>query len=86
MTQPALLEAESGLPAHVHGAADPRFSCAVSTSQSCFPADHVSAAVRFRSMWMANPSSMSGPAGRIETVRCHGPPTPARWSFPRAKA
>jgi CubicO group peptidase (beta-lactamase class C family) len=36
VTQPALLEAESGLPAHVHGAADPRFSCAVSTFAKLF--------------------------------------------------
>ena len=32
----AVLETESGLPAHVHGAADPRFSCAVSIFSKLF--------------------------------------------------
>ena len=36
MTQPSVLEADSGLPAHVQGAADPRFSCAVQTFAKLF--------------------------------------------------
>ncbi|OBK17943.1 serine hydrolase domain-containing protein [Mycobacterium asiaticum] len=36
MTQLALLEAGNGLPARVHGAADPRFSCAVQTFAKIF--------------------------------------------------
>jgi CubicO group peptidase (beta-lactamase class C family) len=37
MTQAAVLEADAGLPAQVHGAADPRFSCAVRTFAKLFP-------------------------------------------------
>jgi CubicO group peptidase (beta-lactamase class C family) len=37
MTQASVLETESGLPPHVQGAADPRFSCAVQTFASLFP-------------------------------------------------
>jgi CubicO group peptidase (beta-lactamase class C family) len=36
-TATPLLEIDSGLPAHVHGAADPRFSCAVRTFTKLFP-------------------------------------------------
>lgn len=36
MTASALLDLNSGLPAHVHGAADPRFNCAVSTFAKLF--------------------------------------------------
>ena len=37
MTQPAVLESGSGLPAHVQGAADPLFGCAVRTFAGLFP-------------------------------------------------
>jgi CubicO group peptidase (beta-lactamase class C family) len=37
MTRPSVLETDTGLPAHVHGAADPRFSCAVRTFAKLFP-------------------------------------------------
>lgn len=39
MTQPAVLDAVSDLPEHVHGAADPRFSCAVRTFAKLFNGD-----------------------------------------------
>ena len=37
MTQAAVLDSDNGLPEHVQGAADPRFSCAVQTFASLFP-------------------------------------------------
>src|SRR5262249_58751668 len=37
MSQPSVLESGSGLPPHVQGAADQRFSCAVHTFASLFP-------------------------------------------------
>jgi CubicO group peptidase (beta-lactamase class C family) len=37
MTHAAVLQAGTGLPAHVEGAADPRFSCAVQTFAKLFP-------------------------------------------------
>jgi CubicO group peptidase (beta-lactamase class C family) len=37
MTEAEVLENDSGLPAHVRGAADPRFACAVRTFASLFP-------------------------------------------------
>jgi CubicO group peptidase (beta-lactamase class C family) len=37
MTQASVLDNDSGLPEHVQGAADPRFSCAVRTFASLFP-------------------------------------------------
>jgi len=37
MSQPAVLESDGGLPPHVHGAADPRFSSAVRTFARLFP-------------------------------------------------
>jgi CubicO group peptidase (beta-lactamase class C family) len=37
MTEAAVRDSESHLPTHVHGAADPRFSCAVETFAKLFP-------------------------------------------------
>jgi CubicO group peptidase (beta-lactamase class C family) len=37
MTEAEVLESDSGLPTRVHGAADPRFACAVRTFASLFP-------------------------------------------------
>jgi CubicO group peptidase (beta-lactamase class C family) len=37
VTQAAVLDSDNGLPEHVHGAADPRFSCALQTFASLFP-------------------------------------------------
>jgi CubicO group peptidase (beta-lactamase class C family) len=37
MTQPSVLDSDSGPPEHVQGAADPRFSCAVQTFARLFP-------------------------------------------------
>ena len=40
MTEAPVLDSYSGLPAHVQGAADPQFSCAVRTFANLFPGPH----------------------------------------------